>query len=114
MQDVCTYELIIPIVACMHADLRNQNDACKRAFYVCFFMYIACIIVVYSSLPFVSNSSLSVVELDPVNAVRPEHVPGLNGHTYTSPVLFTAEPGPVPFGAPTIALDACVRGMRLV
>ena len=43
--------------------------------------------------------------LDLVYVVRPAHVPGLvTGQTYTKPVLFTAEPGAVPFGAPMSTL----------
>ena len=57
-----------------------------------------------------SYNSLSVVEVDPVNAVRPAHVPGFKGHTYTSPVLYTDEPGAVPFGAPTTTLGRLRRG----
>ena len=51
-----------------------------------------------------SYSNLSVDKFDLVKAGRPVHVPELIGHTYISPVLFTADPGAVPFGAPTMIL----------
>ena len=65
----------------------------------------------FYNLPLVSKSSVSMARLDLVNDVRPTHAPGLvTGQTYTKPELFTAEPGAVPFGAPTSMLRELVRG----
>ena len=61
--------------------------------------------------PLVSYSNLSADEFDLVNAGRPVHVPGVSVHTYTSPVLLTADPGAVPFGAPTMMLWRAVTSV---